>query len=148
MGFIRYEQRERGVYPQARLETIPLQCMHCDDAPCVAVCPTGASYKGSNGIVGVDQGKCIGCKYCMNACPYHVRVQNHETGTVDQCRFCTVSAFEKQTKMSSCVEACLSNARIFGDLDDPEGELSKAIVELNAQPVAGDLTQAKIFYVR
>lgn len=146
--FIRYEKHEAGEYPSIGVETVPLQCMHCEDAPCVTVCPTGAAFKGADGIVGVDQGRCIGCKYCMAACPYQVRVHNHETGTVDKCRFCTAAATEKGTQMSSCVEACLSNARIFGDLDDPKSELSKAIIELNAQPIAGDLTQAKIYYVR
>lgn len=146
--FIRYEENEKGTYPDVSIETVPLQCMHCDDAPCVAVCPTGAAFIGADGVVGVDEGRCIGCKYCMAACPYQVRVHNEETGTVDKCRFCTVSALTSGTKMCTCVEACLTGARIFGDLDDPESDLSKAIVEYNAQPIAGDLTQAKVFYVR
>lgn len=146
-AFIKYEERERGNYPSVSVETVPLQCMHCEDAPCVSVCPTGAAYFGADGIVSVDHGRCIGCKYCMSACPYQVRVQNEETGVVDKCRFCTVSALEG-TKMTSCVEACLTNARIFGDLDDPNSEISKAIVEYNAQPIAGDLTKSKVFYVR
>jgi Fe-S-cluster-containing dehydrogenase component len=98
-------------------------------------------------VVVVETGRCIGCKYCVAACPYQVRVQNEETGTVDKCRFCTISALNG-TKMCSCVTACLTGARIFGDLDDPQSELSKAIVELNAHPLAGDLTKAKVFYVR
>ena len=121
--FIRYEEHETGTYP---IETVPLQCMHCEDAPCVAVCPTGAAFIGADGIVGVDEGRCIGCKYCMAACPYQVRVHNEKTGTVDKCRFCTVSAETSGTKMCSCVEACLTNA----------------------QPIAGDLTKSKVFYVR
>ena len=74
--FIRYEEHEVGTYPNVRVETVPLQCMHCEDAPCVAVCPTGAAYIGADGIVGVDHGRCIGCLYCMAACPYQVRVRN------------------------------------------------------------------------
>ena len=93
--FIRYEEHEVGTYPNVRVETVPLQCMHCEDAPCVAVCPTGAAFIGADGIVGVDEGRCIGCKYCMAACPYQVRVHNEKTGTVDKCRFCTVSADER-----------------------------------------------------
>ena len=146
-AFIKFTEREAGQYPQASVETVPTQCMHCEDAPCVEVCPTGAAYKGAGGIVGVDHGRCIGCKYCMVACPYQVRVQNHESGIVDKCRFCTVSALNG-TKMSSCVTSCLTEARIFGDLDDPQSQLSKAIVKENAIPLAGDLTKAKIFYVR
>ncbi|MDD6730918.1 4Fe-4S dicluster domain-containing protein [Hugonella massiliensis] len=145
--FIRFEERETGVYPTLNVETIPLQCMHCEDAPCAAVCPTGAAHIGTDGIVQVDQGRCIGCKYCMAACPYQVRVVNEETGTVDKCRFCTVSANDG-TAMCSCVEACPTGARIFGDLDDPDSEISKAIAETNAQPIAGDLTKSKVFYVR
>ena len=110
--FIRYEEHEVGTYPNVRVETVPLQCMHCEDAPCVAVCPTGAAYIGADGIVGVDHGRCIGCLYCMAACPYQVRVRNEETGAVDKCRFCTVSAETTGTKMCSCVEACLTGAYV------------------------------------
>ena len=124
--FIRYEEHEVGTYPNVRVETVPLQCMHCEDAPCVAVC----------------------CLYCMAACPYQVRVRNEETGAVDKCRFCTVSAETTGTKMCSCVEACLTGARMFGDLDDPDSDISKEIVATNAQPIAGDLTKSKVFYVR
>ncbi len=147
-AFIRYEEREAGTYPNVSIETVPLQCMHCEDAPCVSVCPTGAAYQGPDGIVGVDHGRCIGCKYCMAACPYQVRVHSHTTGTVDKCRFCVVSSAESGTKMSTCVDACLTDARIFGDLDDPDSDISKAIVRENAQPIAGSLTKAKVFYVR
>ena len=146
-AFIRFEQHESGTYPAARLATVPLQCMQCSDAPCVQVCPTGASHRTEDGIVTVDHGRCIGCKYCMAACPYQVRTQNEETGVVDKCRLCTASA-QEGTTMSSCVEVCPVKARIFGDLDNPESELSKAIVERNAMPLAGDLTQANVWYVR
>jgi Fe-S-cluster-containing dehydrogenase component len=146
-AFIRFEQHESGTYPAARLATVPLQCMQCSDAPCVQVCPTGASHRTEDGIVTVDHGRCIGCKYCMAACPYQVRTQNEETGVVDKCRLCTASA-QEGTAMSSCVEVCPVKARIFGDLDNPESELSKAIVERNAMPLAGDLTQANVWYVR
>lgn len=146
--FIRFEEKETGSFPAVSVEHVPLQCMHCEDAPCAAVCPTGAAFIGADGIVGVDQGRCIGCLYCMAACPYQVRVRNEETGAVDKCRFCTVSTQEQGVAMCSCVEVCLTGVRIFGDLDDPESEVSKAILETNAQPIAGDLTKAKVFYVR
>ncbi|MCI2241238.1 4Fe-4S dicluster domain-containing protein [Adlercreutzia faecimuris] len=146
-AFIRFEEREVGTYPSVRVEHVPLQCMHCEDAPCVSVCPTGAAKYGTDGIVEVDQGRCIGCLYCVAACPYQVRVRNSQTGAVDKCRFCTVAA-DDGTKMCSCVEACLTGCRIFGDLDDPNSEISKAIIETGAAPIAGDLTKAKIYYVR
>lgn len=146
--FIRFEDRETGAYPNVGVEHVPLQCMHCEDAPCASVCPTGAAHIGADGIVGVDHGRCIGCMYCMAACPYQVRVRNEETGVVDKCRFCAVSSETSGAEMCSCVDACLTGARIFGDLDDPDSEISRAIVELNAQPIAGDLTKVKVFYVR
>ena len=121
--------------------------MHCVDAPCQAVCPTGATYTTEDGIVCVDHGRCIGCKYCMAACPYQARVVNEETGAVDKCRFCTVSALDG-TEMCTCVTACPTGVRTFGDLDDPNSEISQKIAELNAQPIDGDLTKSKVFYVR
>lgn len=147
-SFIRYEEKETGSYPTVLAETVPLQCMHCEDAPCVAVCPTGAAYIGADGIVGIDQGRCIGCLYCMAACPYQVRVRNSVTGTVDKCRFCTVSAETAGMKMNSCVEVCPTGVRLFGDLDDPNSEVSRAIAREGAAPLAGDLTMSKVFYVR
>ncbi|MDR2493191.1 MAG: 4Fe-4S dicluster domain-containing protein, partial [Coriobacteriales bacterium] len=78
-SFIRYQELESGVYPHVRVEHIPLQCQHCDDAPCVSVCPTGASYTNAQGVVLVDADRCIGCKYCMTACPYGARIQSHST---------------------------------------------------------------------
>lgn len=146
--FIRFEQREVGSFPDVNVENVPLQCMHCEDAPCAKVCPTGAAHMGADGIVAVDEGRCIGCLYCMAACPYQVRVRNPKTGSVDKCRFCTVSAEESGTKMCTCVEACLTGARIFGDLDDPNSEIVREIERTKAAPIAGDLTKSKVYYVR
>ena len=148
-AFIRFEEREQGTYPAVSVDHLPLQCMHCEDAPCVSVCPTGASYIGEGGVVAVDESKCIGCRYCMAACPYQVRVHNKVSGAVEKCKFCHHWVYEHpETPSNTCVTACVTGCRIFGDLDDPECELSRAIVEKNALPIAGDLTTAKIFYVR
>lgn len=147
VSFVDFHEFERGAFPCVKVETVPTQCMHCEDAPCQAVCPTGATFTDPDGIVRIDPERCIGCKYCMAACPYQARVVNEETGAVDKCRFCTVSALDG-TEMCTCVTACPTGVRIFGDLDDPESEVSKAIAETNAQPIDGDLTAAKIFYVR
>ena len=148
VDYIRYEERETGTLPFVHHETVPLQCMHCEDAPCEAVCPTHATYTTDSGVVLVDEERCIGCKYCMAACPYQVRTRNSKTGEVDKCRFCTLSSYENGTKMCSCVDACLTGARIFGDLDDSDSEISKEIARTGAAPIAGDLTRAKIYYVR
>ena len=121
--------------------------MHCEDAPCQSVCPTAATYTDPDGIVRIDPEKCIGCKYCMAACPYQARVVDHRTGVFDKCRFCTLYA-PLEEGMSTCLTACPAGVRLFGDLDDPESEISRRIVETNAQPIAGDLTKSKIYYVR
>ena len=136
-SFIRFEEREIGKYPAVTVEHAPMQCMHCEDAPCAAVCPTGAAHMGPDG-----------CLYCMAACPYQVRVRNSETGAVDKCRFCTVSNFETGTEMCTCVTACPTGVRIFGDLDDPDGELVKEINRTHAEPIGGSLTKSKVYYVR
>ena len=145
-AFIHYEERETGEYPSVYSEIIPLQCQHCEDAPGAAVCPTHATYITDSGVVLVDENKCIGCKYCMAACPYGARIVREETGVVEKCRFCWEDG--KPGDPPACVGTCISGARVFGDLDDPASEVSKAIAEYNAQPIAGDLTKSKIFYVR
>ena len=145
-SFIHYEERETGQYPSVHNEIIPLQCQHCEEAPCQIVCPTLATYTTSSGVVLVDEAKCIGCKYCMAACPYGARIQIEATGVIEKCRFCWENG--EPGKPPSCVGTCISGARIFGDLDDPESEISQAIARHNAQPIAGDLTKSKIFYVR
>ena len=137
-----------GDYPNLSRTFVPVACQHCENPACQRVCPTGATHISPDGIVLVDHGRCIGCKYCMAACPYQVRTFNEEEGIADKCRFCTVSASDGGTKMCTCVEACLTGARIFGDLDDPDSEISKQVKELNAQPIKGDLTDVKVFYVR
>lgn len=144
-AFIRFEQREVGTFPQVAAETVPLQCMHCADAPCASVCPTGAAHIGADGIVAVDQGRCIGCLYCMAACPYQVRSRNSATGAVDKCRLCAASA---AGDVPNCVNACPGGVRIVGDLDDADGELARAIAATGAAPIAGDLTKSKVYYVR
>lgn len=147
VAFIKYHAFENGVYPHLKVETVPTQCMHCEDAPCAQVCPTGATFIDENGAVMVNEERCIGCKYCATACPYQARVLDPATGAMDKCRLCTQYALPG-SGMTTCVTACPAKVRIFGDLDDPESEVSKAIAASNAKPIAGDLTKAKIFYVR
>lgn len=146
-GFIHFEHLESGSYPTVRNEVIPMQCMHCMDAPCEQVCPTHATYTTDSGVVLVDENKCIGCKYCMAACPYGVRIVEKTTGVVEKCRFCWDNQ-KNEPGSPSCVKTCIAGARVFGDLDDPDSDIAKAIQKYNAQPIAGKLTEAKIFYVR
>ncbi|MDR0308669.1 MAG: 4Fe-4S dicluster domain-containing protein [Coriobacteriales bacterium] len=158
-SFIHYEEIESGSFPIVRNEHIPIACMHCEDAPCQAVCPTAATYTNADGVVLVDHSRCIGCKYCMTACPYQARVQNKATGVAEKCRFCVFTGGGGNNGSGSgsgsgsepkpaCVDTCITGARIFGDLDDPASDVAKAIIKTNAKPIAGDLTKVKVFYVR
>ena len=145
-AFISYKEIEQGTYPSVYAETVPVQCMHCENAPCQQVCPTHATYTTDSGVVLVDEEKCIGCKYCMAACPYGVRIQIEKTGVIEKCRFCWYEG--EPGNPPACVGTCISCARIFGDLDDPDSEINQAIAKYHAQPLADNLTVSKIYYVR
>lgn len=145
-AFIKYHELETGSYPHVYNEVVPSQCMHCEDAPCEQVCPTHATYTTDSGVVLVDDNKCIGCKYCMEACPYDARIVREGTGVVDKCRFCWDG--EKVGNPPACVGTCIAGCRVFGDLDDPQSELNAAIAHYHAEPIAAHLTKAKIYYVR
>jgi len=104
---------------------LPKLCNHCKDAPCVTVCPTGASYRTAEGVVLVNHDKCIGCKYCMAACPYSVRWVDDGTGEVHKCTFCYHRTSEGL--LPACVSTCVTGARMFGDFNDPESDVSKKL---------------------
>lgn len=123
-AFIRFEDRETGKYPNVKYEILPLQCQHCQDAPCVPVCPTTASYKHqATGLTQIDKDKCMGCRRCIPACPYNARTHVAEAGIVQSCNLC-ISLIEKGDQ-PACVATCLTNARYFGDLDNPKGDFAK-----------------------
>ena len=133
-SFIRFEEREVGKYSNVTVGAHPAAVHALRGRAVRERVPTGAAHMGSDGIVEVDHGRCIGCLYCMAACPYQVRTRNSKTGEVDKCRFCTLSSYENGTKMCSCVDACPTGARIFGDLDDSDSEISKEIARTGAAP--------------
>jgi len=127
-------------------------CQHCENPPCVDVCPTGASFKRADGIVLVDKHTCIGCRYCMMACPYKARSFVHETlvdqkpnaprgkGTVESCTFC-VHRIDSD-RIPACVEACSDTgggALLFGDLNDPDSEIAKRVARYASQQIRADL---------
>ena len=114
-----------GDYPNMTRYPLPTMCQQCADAPCVHVCPTGASYRDGNNVVLIDREKCIGCKYCMMACPYGVRSWNKEQKVVEKCTLCNhlTAAGEKP----ACVKNCCGKARFYGDLDDPNSDVSKEL---------------------
>lgn len=134
MWWNRIVTMESGEYPNTQVMYLPKACMHCYDAPCVPVCPTGASYKREdNGVVLVDYDSCIGCQLCMWACPYGVREFDEEEGVVKKCTLC-VDRIEDESlplvdRQPACVQSCPTHARTFGDLDDPTSEVSKLVAE-------------------
>jgi Fe-S-cluster-containing dehydrogenase component len=112
---------------------LPVQCQHCANPPCAAVCPTGATYIHESGVVLINERLCVGCKYCMMACPYQARIFDEERGVADKCWLCL--DWVLQGDLPACVEACIPGARIFGRTDDPESEVSKLIASGRAKPL-------------
>ena len=110
---------------------VPKQCNHCENAPCVKPCPTGATYKTEDGLVLVNDDLCIGCGACIQACPYGARFYNPIKGVVDKCTFCSHRIY--QGKLPACVETCPTGARVFGDLNDPESPVSKLATQAGVQ---------------
>ncbi len=130
--FNRVQTYETGSYPDTQTVHLPKSCLHCEDPPCVPVCPTGASYKRvEDGIVLVDYDKCIGCKYCSWACPYGAREFDEERSVMTKCTLCVDRIYDTllppQDRKPACVKACPTGARLFGDVNDPESDVSKAI---------------------
>jgi phenylacetyl-CoA:acceptor oxidoreductase subunit 1 len=163
--------------------TVPVRCNQCKDAPCVDVCPSGATVKRDDGIVYIDNNKCVGCRYCIVACPYQNRtflskdkdtgyfpgkrtafekagkkLYPHTTGTTEKCNFCMERIDYGMSKgykpgvdreaTPACVNTCQARALTFGDLDDPDSEISKLIREKNAfqlHPEYG--TDPSIYYI-
>jgi len=132
--------------------SVPVMCQHCASPPCVDVCPTGASFKRADGIVLVDRHICIGCRYCMMACPYKARsfvaeeLEDQKThtprgpGTVEACNFCVHRVDGGEPP--ACVEACGRNgggAILFGDLRDPDSEISRVVARYATRQIRADL---------
>jgi len=141
--------------------SLPVMCQHCANPPCVDVCPTGASMKRADGIVRVNMHICIGCRYCMMACPYKARSFVHEDlpeqnkrfhapmgkGCVTSCDMCAHRI--DVGRIPACVEACDKGAMIFGDLNDPDSEISKFVASFPVQQIRADLgTDNGVRYTR
>jgi len=175
---------ESGKYPAVAKEIYPVLCNHCKEAPCVDVCPTGATSRREDGIVTIDSNKCVGCKYCQIACPYQNRTFHsdnkmeyfpgqglteleiigkslypHEAGTMIKCNFC-VERIDSGIRRGlipgvdheatpACVVACPAKARFFGDLDDPDSEISSLIIEKKASQFHLEFgTDPSVYYIK
>lgn len=101
-------------------------CVHCEHTPCVSVCPTGASWVNSDGIVLVNTDLCVGCLYCVAACPYQARYVHPETKAPDKCTFCHESRLARGEE-PACVTVCPTDALVFGDLNDPKSKINKVL---------------------
>lgn len=157
-----------GEFPAVRMNYMPINCFHCDNPPCVQVCPVGATYKREDGIVMMDYDKCIGCRYCMVACPYNNRTFNWQSpeqvpanedgyhvgavekpprprGVVEKCDLCYHRVDEGLQPV--CVEGCPAEARVFGDLNDPESEVSQMVRTGDVIRIREDLgTKPSVYY--
>ena len=141
------EYVEKGEFPNVTRHFLPRLCNQCSEPQCVDVCPTGATYKREeDGIVVVDADKCIGCKYCVLACPYDARYINPQTGTADKCDFCLHRVVNGV--VPSCVNTCQGRARIFGDMNDPDSEVARLIAtEAVTVLRSGIGTKPNVFYI-
>ncbi len=141
----------QGQFPNLGHAFVPYNCMHCDQPACVDVCVSGATYKDPvSGLVLVDQEACIGCGYCVDACPYNARYLDEKRGVVDKCNACAQRL--AVGLKPACVATCLGGARMFGDLNDPNSDVSlalknaKSIVRLDYEKNGID-TNPNIYYI-
>jgi molybdopterin-containing oxidoreductase family iron-sulfur binding subunit len=160
---------EIGEYPNARMKFLPMPCMHCKEPPCLEVCPTDATSKRDDGLVLIDKDECIGCGSCIVACPYGsrellvekkshyeghnptpyemIKGNNYREGTAVKCNFCLQRL--EQGRLPACVEACPAQSRTFGDVEDPESEISKILEKDEAISVGDDPnTEPSVYYIK
>lgn len=162
-----YVDTASGTYPKdLHKKHYPIGCQHCSNPACVAECPTGASYQREDGIVAIKQDECIGCGTCITACPYDVRTlieeepeyvvdfplgdwdaPTHKAGTVEKCTFC-VNRLERG-EVPACMELCPGRVRHWGDLDDPESDISKFLEGKKYERLLEDAgTEPNVYYVK
>ena len=142
--FNRVHSYEVGEGAAGRTVHFPRSCLHCENAACVTVCPTGASLKrAEDGIVLVDEDKCIGCKLCSWACPYGAREFDVDVGVMRKCTLCVDRIFDETRpeaeRIPACVATCPTSARHFGDLGDPSSDVSRMVAERGGMALMPEL---------
>ena len=136
---------ETGTFPDVARKFNVMRCNQCDDAPCMTICPTSALFRSDNGVVDFQDDDCIGCKSCMNACPYDALYINPETNTAHKCNMCNHRL--EQDLEPSCQIVCPTEAIIIGDLDDPTSKISQMISRNDVAVRAPEQnTKPKVFY--
>lgn len=125
------EIKEKGTYPATKKDFLPKLCNHCDNPPCVPVCPVNATYVDADGTVLVDEDKCIGCRTCITACPYQARFLHPDKGVANKCDLCIHRVENGVTP--ACVNACPADARIFGDLNDPKSAVARLLKKTSSR---------------
>ncbi len=124
---------------------VPKMCNHCENPPCVQVCPVGATFKSRDGVVLIDEKYCVGCRYCIQACPYGARYMHPQKHVADKCTLC----YHRITKgkLPACVEVCPTKARIFGDLGQQSSPIRRFLRFNNTRTLKAELnTKPKMFY--
>lgn len=137
---------EVGRYPFTKRAFLPRLCNHCERPSCLSVCPAGATWQRRDGIVVVDDDRCVGCGSCVEACPYDARFMNPVTHKADKCDFCAQRT--DQGLLPACVETCVGGARQFGDLNDPNDPVTRQIRGEPVQvlkPETGN--EPRVFYI-
>ena len=140
------KQIEKGTYPHVAMPMLPRLCNHCTNPPCVKACPTRASYQRDDGVILIETKYCIGCKACISACPYDARYINPKTMLADKCSFCDHRIDEGLEP--ACISTCIGRARIFGDLNDPNSEVSRIKNSTNVVVLKHEArTHPNVFYI-
>ena len=140
------KQIEKGEYPFVSVSFLPSLCNQCEQPICLRNCPTRATYQLENGIVVVDPHRCIGCKYCIASCPYSVRYLNPLKKIVEKCEFCRHRL--EDGLEPACVNTCPTGALVFGDLRDPDSNVSKVLKRNPVQVLKPDrATFPQVYYL-
>lgn len=136
---------EEGAYPATTRHFIPVLCNHCEDAPCLDACPTDAISRLPDGEVVINEGDCNLNRFCMGACPYGAIYEDTERGAAQKCTFCDHRTADGL--QPACVDACPTNCRVFGDLDDPDSEIAQRAAAGTTvwKPAAG--TSPRVLYI-